>query len=235
MRVLITGANRGIGLEFVKQLLFRGEEVIATCRKPEDAVQLHKLREQFEETLTICKLDTSSQNSINNAFDNIKQKITSLDLLINNAGISSGDNNRYHAFSNLYAEEISKAFHVNTIGPVLTIQKFFPLLKKAKNPKIANISSKMGSISLKGGSSTYSYDASKAALNMFSKSLAYYLKSERILVLILHPGWVKTDMGTQRASIKPELSVRGMIKVIDMASLSDTGKFFDWEGNEVPW
>ena len=93
----------------------------------------------------------------------------------------------------------------------------------------------MGSISLKSGSSTYSYDASKAALNMFSKALAHQLKSEKISVLILHPGWVKTDMRTQRALLKPEVSVKGMIKVIDTASLSDSGKFLDWEGNSIPW
>jgi NAD(P)-dependent dehydrogenase (short-subunit alcohol dehydrogenase family) len=235
LRVLITGTNRGLGLEFVKQLLARGEEVIATCRKPEEAGKLHELKKKFGESLTICKLDSSIQDSVNNAFDTIKQKIPSLDLLINNAGIISGDNNRHHAFGDLYAEEIKKTFQVNTIGPVLIMQMFFPLLKKGNNPKIANISSRMGSISLKGGSSTYSYDASKAALNMFSKALAYNLKSEKISVLILHPGWVKTDMGTQRASITPQMSVKGMIRVIDAASLSDSGKFLDWEGNVIPW
>ncbi|MFX0181732.1 MAG: SDR family NAD(P)-dependent oxidoreductase [Candidatus Hodarchaeota archaeon] len=85
------------------------------------------------------------------------------------------------------------------------------------------------------GSSTYSYDASKTALNMFSKALAHHLKSEKISVLILHPGWVRTDMGTQRGYLTPKKSVKRMIKIIDAFSPAETGKFFDWEGNEVPW
>ncbi len=235
MRSLITGANRGLGLEFVRQYLEREDEVIAACRRPKEAKGLQELKKQHEERLSIQELDVSSQDSMNNAFTQIKHQFSSLDLLINNAGVISGDQNRYHAFGKLHTEDLSKVFQINTIGPVLIMETFFPLLKSGKNPKVANISSRMGSISLKTGTSTYSYDASKAALNMFSKALAHHLKSEKIVVLILHPGWARTDMGTHRAPLKPNTSVMGMIKVIDSSSLSDTGKFYDWEGNEVPW
>ncbi|MFX0171612.1 MAG: SDR family oxidoreductase [Candidatus Hodarchaeota archaeon] len=233
MRLLITGANRGLG--FVRQYLERGDEVIATCRRPNEAKELHKLANQYKNMLSIQELDVSSRDSINSTFVEINQLFSSLDLLINNAGIISGGCNRYHAFGKLHTEDLCKVFQINTFGPVLTMEKFVPLLKKGKNPKIVNISSRMGSLSLKRGTSTYSYDASKAALNMFSKAIAYKLKTEKISVLILYSGWAKTDMGTSRAPLKLEISVKGMIKVIDSSDLSDTGKFYDWDGNEVPW
>ncbi len=177
MRLLITGANRGLGLEFVRQYLKKGDEVIATCRNPKEAKALQELKKLYEEKLTIQELDVSSQDSMINAFAQINFLFSSLDLLINNAGVISGGQNRYHAFEKLYTEDLSKVFQINTIGPVLTMETFFPLLKKGNNPKVANISSRMGSISLKNSSNTYSYDASKAALNMYSKALAHHLKT----------------------------------------------------------
>ena len=142
MRILITGANRGLGLEFVRQYLTRGEEVIATCRKPREAKKLLDLNVQFGERLVIQELDVSSQESIDIAFTQIKP-FTSLDLLINNAGIISGDQNRYHTLGQLHTENLGKVFQINAIGPVLIMEKFLSLLKKGKNPKIVNISSKM--------------------------------------------------------------------------------------------
>jgi NAD(P)-dependent dehydrogenase (short-subunit alcohol dehydrogenase family) len=235
MKVLITGANRGLGLEFVKQYLNRGEEIIATCRNPEGSNSLQKLSQTFDNNLNIYKMDVGNQNSINDAYEVIKKDSNSIDVLINNAGIISGGRNRYHALGNLYTEDIGRVFQINSIAPVLVLEKFLPLLKKGQDPKVVNISSRMGSITLKSGTSTYSYDASKAALNMFSKALAPSLKKEKVSIIIFHPGWVKTDMGTNSAPLSPKDSIKGMIKVIDEFKSSDSGKFVDWEGNKVPW
>jgi NAD(P)-dependent dehydrogenase (short-subunit alcohol dehydrogenase family) len=235
MKILVTGANRGLGLEFVSQYLNRGEEIIATCRNPEGSTNLQRLIPDFGSNLRIFKMDVRNQKSINDAYEVIKENYDSLDVLINNAGIISGGKSRYHALGELYTENISKVFQINSIAPVLVLEKFFSLLKKGNNPKVVNISSRMGSITLKSGTSTYSYDASKAALNMFTKALAPRLRREKISILVLHPGWVKTDMGTDRATLYPKESIEGMIKVINGIKLSNSGKFIDWEGKEVPW
>ena len=235
MRILITGANRGLGLEFVNQYLNRGEEIIATCRNPEGSNCLQTLIQKFSSHLNIFKMDVGNQKSINDAYRVIKENYNSIDVLINNAGIISGGKNRYHTLGELHTEDIGKVFQINSIAPILVLEKFFPLLKKGYTPKVVNISSRMGSISLKSGTSTYSYDASKAALNMFSKALAPRLMREKISIVVLHPGWVKTDMGTDRAAIYPKESINGMIRVIDGIIPSDSGKFIDWEGNEIPW
>ncbi|MFX0181731.1 MAG: SDR family NAD(P)-dependent oxidoreductase [Candidatus Hodarchaeota archaeon] len=144
MRIFITGANRGLGLEFVNQYLERGEEIIATCRRPKEAISLQKSIEQVRESLTLVQLDVSFYNSIDNAFKTITQQFPSLDMLINNAGIISGGQNRYHVFGKLYTENIAKIILVNAIRPVLVIEKFFPLLKKGKNAKVVNILSRRG-------------------------------------------------------------------------------------------
>jgi NAD(P)-dependent dehydrogenase (short-subunit alcohol dehydrogenase family) len=235
MRILITGANRGLGLEFVRQYLNRGEEIVATCRNPDGSTSLQRLIQDFGSNLRTFKMDVGDQQSINDTYRVIKENYNSLDILINNAGIISGGKSRYHALGELYTEDIGKVFQINSIAPILVLERYLPLLKKGHNPKVVNISSRMGSITLKSGTSTYSYDASKAALNMFSKALAPRLKREKISILILHPGWVKTDMGTDRATLYPTESIKGMIKVIDGITLSDSGKFIDWKWNELPW
>jgi NAD(P)-dependent dehydrogenase (short-subunit alcohol dehydrogenase family) len=235
MTVLITGASRGIGLEFVRNYLQQNMTVIATCRTPNQSTDLKELVNDFPDTLSVIQLDVTDDQSINDAYKQVKSKFSKIDLLINNAGIVSGGNARYNALGELHKENFLKVFATNSVAPILIMEKFLPLLKKGTNSKVINISSRMGSISLKSSSSTYSYDASKAALNMFTKSLSYRLKRDKISMVVFHPGWVRTRMGTEQAPLSKKTSVSGMIQVIDSLQLSDSGQFLDWEGKEVPW
>jgi NAD(P)-dependent dehydrogenase (short-subunit alcohol dehydrogenase family) len=235
LKILVTGANRGLGIEFVRQYLKSGKNVVATCRRPDEAINLKKLHEKYVNSLKIVKLNVTNQTSIDESYHEVKNSITAIDILINNAGLFSGGKSRYYALGKLYTENIVEVFSTNSIAPVLIMERYLPLLKKGNNPKVINISSKMGSVSLKTSTSTYSYDASKAALNMFTKALSNQIKKEKIAILALHPGWVQTRMGTDRAPLTPEKSIGGMTKVIDSVTMKDTGKFLDWEGRGVPW
>ena len=207
MKVVITGANRDLGIEINKKCLTRGDEVIASCRDPANVSELHSLQETNSNSLQIILLDVIYYHSIELAYKKIFSLFSSIDLLINNAGIILGYTKRYHAFGNLHTEEITRVFQVNAIVPLLVKEKLYPLVRNGNQPKIVIISSHQGSNSRKEGTSTYNYDASKAALNMFDKSLASYVKQDKAIFLKLHPGWVKTDMGTDRALINPPDSI----------------------------
>ncbi|NHJ40624.1 MAG: SDR family oxidoreductase [Asgard group archaeon] len=235
MRILITGTNRGLGLEFVKQYLERGEEVIATCRRLEKASDLQKLKNKFGEKLTILQLEVGDQKSINKAHEFIKNKFDNLDILINNAGIRSGGDKDSYTLGELYKEDICKVFSVNSIAPLLIVEKFLDLIVKGTNPKIINITSGLGSIGRKSWVYRYSYCASKSALNMFSKMLSLELKNKGIVVIPMHPGHVQTDLGGYSAPLKPSESIEGMIKVIDSLSIEDSGSYLSWNGEELPW
>jgi len=235
MKILITGTNKGLGLEFVKQYLERGEEVVATCRNPEKAEELKGLSTRFPETLTILKLDVADPESRSLAHKTVKQTFGSIDLLINNAALISDDLNHRYPLGEMHLEDISKIFDVNAIAPLLMAELFLDLLEKSANPKIINISSWMGSLSDKSSTNNYSYSASKSALNMFSRMLSIDLKEKGFTVLALHPGHVQTDMGGSNAPLKPDESIDAMIKVIDSLAIEDTGKFLNWDGTEIPW
>ena len=235
MRILITGANRGLGYEFVKQYLDRGDEVIAAARDPKNAETLETLEQKHDNFLALYQLDVKDMKSIQAMRENVERRFESLDLLINNAAIISGGSNRTYPFGELHSENIAEVFKVNTIGPLMMAEEFAELLSRGESAKIINITSKMGSIGSRTGASYYSYCASKAALNMFSRLLSFELKERDIIVLALHPGHVKTDMGGSAAPLMPEESIRGMISVIDSITEGDSGKFFDWEGGVIPW
>lgn len=236
-RILVTGSSRGLGLEFVKQLLEKGNQIIACNRNPLKYPDLLELKNKFEDKLVLIDLDVSSKDSIDNAFTMISKEVDGLDILINNAGIRFGGEKYCDELGKLYKEDFCNIFTVNTVAPVLIVEKFLPLIKNGRNTVIVNISSTSGSIgrrSRKGGG--YSYGASKAALNMISKSLSIDLEEDSITVISMHPGWVKTSMEyTENAPLTTYESIKGMNKVIEGLTIKDTGKFFDWEGNELPW
>jgi len=236
--ILVTGSSRGLGFEFVRQFLDAGNKVIACNRNPSRYPDLLELKGKFKENLILTDLDVSSKVSIINAFDTISKEIDGLDILINNAGIRFGGDEKYcDELGLLFKEDFNRIFTVNTIGPILIIEKFLPLIKNGTNPIIVNISSNSGSIgrrNSKGGG--YSYSASKAALNMITKVLSIDVEDEGIIVVSIHPGWVKTTMEyTENAPLTTYESVTGMQAVINNLSMGDTGKFLDWEGKEVPW
>ncbi|MHA2172645.1 MAG: SDR family oxidoreductase [Candidatus Kariarchaeaceae archaeon] len=233
--ILITGASKGLGLEFTTQYLQKGEKVIATCRNPDTAIDLHKLQQKYPNHLFILKLDVTEDNDRNEAFEETDKNFEAIDILINNAGIVAGDERNPSILGEVYKEDFSKVMLVNSISPLLLSEKFLPLLETSEAAKIINISSQNGSITKRSVGGKYSYAASKAALNMITKILSNDLREKGIVTLVVHPGWIKTNMGGPEAPLQKEGPISNIIDLIERSDLSDSGKFLDWEGNEVPW
>ena len=180
-------------------------------------------------------MDVTDKFSIRKAYNEIKEKFSGIDLLINNAGIISGDGKNQFSLGEIHTEDVFHILNTNSVAPLLISEQFLDLLEKGTNPKIVNISSGMGSIGQKSSTSHYSYCMSKAALNMASKMLSIELQSRGIAVWPIHPGWNRTDMGGPNASLDPKDSVTSMIKVFEDNSVLETGKFLNWDGTESLW
>jgi NAD(P)-dependent dehydrogenase (short-subunit alcohol dehydrogenase family) len=238
-RILITGANRGIGLEFARQYLSRGDHVVATARDPRKAQELNQLGNEHGDRLQIVPLDVVSDRSIEKARDAVAAQGDSLDVLINNAGVYGvhigRDGQPAESIGSLKAEDALSVLHTNAVAPLMIVQAFIALLKKSKSPRIVNITSGYGSVSSNAGDFPYYYAASKAALNMFMRSLAGDAAARGIVTIVMSPGWVKTDMGTSAAPLEAKDSVAGMITVIDKLGASDNSRFLNWKGEEQPW
>ena len=229
MSILITGTNRGIGLEFVKHYIKNNEKVIATCRNRNSAKDLLEL-ENTTNNLSLVELDVSNPNSINN----FTSKIVGLpiDTFISNAGVSGPKNIE---FGNFDAKEWLDVFNINTIAPLIITQKILKNLRLGKDKKLVFISSKVGSIEDNTRGGMYIYRTSKTALNQVIKSLSIDLKGENFIVVALHPGWVQTDMGGPNALIDTKTSVKGLIEVIDNLTPKNSGKFYNYDGSPIPW
>jgi NAD(P)-dependent dehydrogenase (short-subunit alcohol dehydrogenase family) len=226
---LVTGANRGLGLEFVRQLLARGDHVVATCRHPGKATALNPLAGQFPGRLHVLPLDVADPKSIVELARELPLVCETLDLLVNSAGVlHSGER-----FGSLTPANLDDSFRTNARGPLLLAQALAPLL--ADGARVANITSELGSIASLARFGTPSYNISKAAQNMVTALLAKALATRGIIVLALHPGWVQTDMGGSGASLAPAQSVQGLLQVIDGATLQSSGQFLDWQGNALSW
>jgi NAD(P)-dependent dehydrogenase (short-subunit alcohol dehydrogenase family) len=227
--ILITGTNRGIGLEFVKHYIKNNKKVIATCRNRNSAKDLLEL-ENTTNNLSLVELDVSNPNSINN----FTSKIAGLpiDTFISNAGVSGPKNIE---FGNFNAKEWLEVFSVNTIAPLLITQKILKNLRLGKDKKLAFISSKVGSIEDNTSGGMYIYRTSKTALNQVIKSLSIDFKEDSFIVVALHPGWVQTDMGGPNALIDTKTSVKGLIEVIDNLTPKNSGKFYNYDGSPIPW
>jgi NAD(P)-dependent dehydrogenase (short-subunit alcohol dehydrogenase family) len=227
--ILITGTNKGIGLEFVKHYLKNNQKVIATCRNKKSAKDLLELKNTTS-NLSLVELDVSNPNSINE----FASKITDqpIDTFINNAGVFGPRNNE---FENFNAKEWLDVFNINTIAPLLITQKILKNLRLGKNKKLVFISSKVGSIEENTGGGMYIYRSSKTALNQVIKSLSIDFKDENFIVAALHPGWVQTDMGGPNALIDKKTSVKGMAEVIDSLVLKNSGRFYNYDGSSIPW
>ncbi len=234
LTVLITGSNRGLGYEFTRHYLAQNAQVIASCRQTESAKQLHLLKKKYGKKLTIIPLDVIQENSIKEAFNLVHENFSHLDLLVNNAGIGLRK-----SLQELTLDDLTNVFLTNAAAPLIIARTFLPLLAKGNRPLIANITSRLGSITLQTGNfcgiGTIDYNASKAALNMMSTMLASELKAQGIIVLIQSPGWATTDLGGDQAPNTSEEVVSGMIEIFAHASLKDTGKFYEWTGAELPW
>ncbi|MGD0959290.1 MAG: SDR family oxidoreductase [Methylomonas sp.] len=228
--ILITGANRGLGLEFSRQYAEAGWRVIAACRNPSAAHELQVLAEEYA-GLQIEALEVTDFAQI----DALSQKLAeeSIDVLLNNAGVF-GDA-QGHDFGHLDYQQWTKTLTINTMAPVKMAEAFLPQLESGQNKLIASVSSLMGSIADNTSGGSLLYRSSKAGLNAVMKSLALDLRPRSIGVLILHPGWVKTDMGGQNAPINAEESVAGMCKQIKAFTLEQTGSFIRYDGGIAPW
>ena len=240
---LVTGANRGIGLEFVRQLLARGDHVVATCRHPGKASALNALAGDHPARLHVLPLDVADAKSRASLVHDLPLVLGDdgrIDLLLNNAGVlHSGER-----FGHVEQATLDDSLRTNAIGPFLLAQALAPLLRDgtvavddAASPCtiIANISSQLGSITHTARFGTPSYAISKAAQNMASALLANALAERGIVVLALHPGWVQTDMGGAQAQVAPVDAVAGLLRVIDAATPSQSGSFLDWRGEPLPW
>jgi NAD(P)-dependent dehydrogenase (short-subunit alcohol dehydrogenase family) len=225
--VLITGTNRGIGLEFAKQYAEAGWDVLACCRNPQSANNLNTLASQYT-NIKILTLDVSDFKQVDYLARELKD--TQIDVLINNAGVYPSG-----GLSDKEVETWLNGFKVNSIAPLKVAMAFRPLIEKSQLKKLVTLSSKMGSIDDNTSGGSYMYRSTKTAINMIMKSLSIDLAPSGISVVTLHPGWVETDMGGPNALINTETSVRGLRQVIDDLSLSNTGKFIAYDGKEIPW
>jgi len=221
--VLITGANRGLGLEFAHQFTQKGYTVIGTARSPGEAHELQNTGAR------IVKLDVADSDSVRAMAEELKD--TKIDILINNAGVFGHDTQN---FIDLDIDKLNWSFQVNTLGPMRVTQALYENLLIGEEKKILHMSSIMGSIEQNSGGG-YGYRMSKAALNMFNKTLSVELADKGFICVVLHPGWVQTDMGGERAPLTPEESISGLIKVIEELSSGDNGRFYDYRGRELPW
>jgi NAD(P)-dependent dehydrogenase (short-subunit alcohol dehydrogenase family) len=214
-RVLITGANRGLGLEFVRQFTRDGWEVVATTRG--EAPEVAELGAEVR-TLDLSDLAAVADFSLDGP----------LDLLVANAG-TYGPKDAARADE---AREWLDTFAVNTLAPYLLAQRLLPNVKQARGKLIA-VSTRMGSIGDNSSGGFLAYRSSKTALNMAWRTLA--LANPDLTCAVLHPGWVQTRMGGANAPVQPEESIAGMRRVIDGLTPADSGEFFDYQGNRVPW
>ncbi|MGZ5025922.1 MAG: SDR family oxidoreductase [Methylobacter sp.] len=228
--VLITGANRGLGLEFCRQYAEQGWDVIACSRNPDDAFDLNNLAGHHAK-IQLEALDVSKFKQI----DALSEKLAGrpIDILINNAGIYL--DNKSNGFGDLDYQAWTESFLTNTEAPVKMAEAFLPQIKNSDKKLIVAISSLMGSMADNESGGSIFYRSSKAALNAAMKSLSIELQPESVGVLIFHPGWVKTDMGGPNALINAEQSVTGMCNLIDSFKLNQSGSFVKYDGTPMPW
>lgn len=229
--VLITGTNRGIGLEFVRQYAKDGWRVLACCRKPAAAEALNHLAVEYPGQITIHSLDVANHSQIEQLSQALSEQ--TIDLLINNAGVYPADHG--DTFGKTDYAAWAYAFEVNTMAPLRMVEAFIQQISSSELKTIIIITSKMGSIADNRGGGSYIYRSSKSAVNIVMKSLSIDLDSSRITVVLLHPGWVRTDMGGPNGLISIEESVTGMRRVIGNLKSEDSGKFYAFDGQIVPW
>ena len=222
---IITGGNRGIGKEFIHQLLSKNHTIITGVRNPDQMDIEHEL-------LSIFKLDVSDSQSVVEFAQSVLQQTNQVDVLVNNAGRMDG---RWQTIGEVDPDLSLEVLNVNTIGPLRVTQALWPLLEKTSNSKVANISSLMGSIDDCLSGRSYAYRTSKTGLNMITKILSVEGRDTDVSVSCYHPGWVQTDMGGERAPVQAHESVEGLIGLIEMQDGERSGRFFEYTGVELPW
>jgi NAD(P)-dependent dehydrogenase (short-subunit alcohol dehydrogenase family) len=236
MRYVISGASRGIGLEFVRQLLARGDTVEAGARAPSEARQLTALAREAGGRLRIHPLDVSDTNSVRSFAAAVGE--APVDVLINCAGLPG----KWNPLVETDFEDMGRTLDVNTVGAMRMSAALLPTLLKGTTRKLVHMSSRMatmadntpvGLFGFVGGA--YAYRMSKAALNTLMRTMAVDFREQGLITVLLYPGWVQTDMGGKTAFLRPDESVQGMLRVIDELTLASSGRFFDYQGKECLW
>lgn len=225
--VVITGANRGIGLELTRRFAANGNIVYAGCRAPEQAEDLFKLAETSH--VHICTLDVTTAKNVEALSARLDGQ--TVDILINNAGVMGGD---HQSVSDMDYDAWRQTLEVNTLAPFRLATALRPNLSKADRPRIATISSQMGSLSRKSRGA-FAYRSSKAAVNKTMQVLAAEFEQDGIIVCPIHPGWVRTDMGGPAAEISVQESADGLFNLISGLRMEQSGRFWTWNGAEHAW
>jgi NAD(P)-dependent dehydrogenase (short-subunit alcohol dehydrogenase family) len=228
--ILITGANRGIGLELTRQYLKKQTRVLAACRTPATAQWLSELKQSNPEMLQVYPLEVTDENSIKTLADALRNE--TIDVLINNAGISGGE---HQDLRDMDYSRWALTLAVNTISPFRITVSLLDNLRRSRRPRIITLSSQLGSMLRPTSTGNYAYRSSKSAVNKVMQGLAVDLRPENIIVCPVHPGWVQTDMGGAKADLTVQESASGLIQLIDRLQLSDSGHFLKWNGEEHPW
>jgi len=229
MRILVTGANRGIGLELCRQLLARGDTVEAAVRNPDSATDLRAL-DPGDGRLRLHRCDVTDDAQVSALAHALGDG--PLDAVINNAGVRGGGG---EALADLDLAEAVRTYDVNALGPVRITRAVLPHLRRGAGKKILHVTSGMGSIEDNTSGGAYGYRMAKAALNMAARSLAVDLRGDGIASAVINPGWVQTDMGGARAPTAVADSARGLLRALDELGPATSGQFLKWNGGRYPW
>jgi len=230
MKILVTGANRGIGLEMVKIAVSKRWQVFACCRNPHEADKLNEVARMSAGLVSVHILDVADNAQIQALAYELRNQ--PVDILINNAGIYGPSDCR---FGHIDEQAWLDTFRINCIAPMKVTEAFAEHVACGQKKVIACLSSKMGSMADNTSGGSYIYRSSKAALNAVIKSLSIDLAPKGITCVALHPGWVKTDMGGPNAEITTRESVTQIFNILDNCTLEDAGKFFEIDGSVIPW
>jgi NAD(P)-dependent dehydrogenase (short-subunit alcohol dehydrogenase family) len=226
--ILVTGANRGIGLALTRVLLASENVVIAGCRQPDQSKELNQLTVSHPETLDLIKCDLDREEELATAAEASAKRRKKLDVIVNNAGIMPETGNE--SILDIDLDLFWRAFNTNVLGAARVIRAFYPLLAQSERPRIVNVSSGLGSISTREGHDYYAYSASKAALNMLTRTIANELAPRGVTTVALSPGWVRTEMGGEQATLSPEESAQPLVAPIQKLGPESNGEFIDRNG-----
>lgn len=231
-RVLVTGANRGIGLAVVEAYASDGAKVFATCRYPDQAADLHALARRHPDRVIPVQLDVTDQSSIDRAAAAVAKQANALDVLYNNAGILPS--NHEQSFESITFETLMDTLRVNSAAPLMVAKAFVGMLERGNQPRIVNVSSDAGSLSHAGGS-WYAYNTSKAALNMISRLMGKELIRRGIIAIAINPGWASSDMGGKGAPLTTAQSASSMKRFVETLKREQSGFYFNYDGMQLEW
>ncbi len=226
---LVTGANRGIGLELVRQLAARGDSVDAAARDLDAAHELRRLTERHAGKVHLHRCDVKDDASVRAMAQAVGDR--AIDVVINNAGVMG----KMLSLEDVDCDDAMATFDANALGPLRVTRAFLPQLVRADRPRVVQISSGMGSIGDNSSGGAYAYRMAKAALNMANRSMSVDLAGRGVVCVVVNPGWVQTDMGGRGAPTPVEESVSKMVGLFDALTMKDTGQFLDYRGGRFEW